>query len=407
MIIKSGIFTKNVVKIENGTISKDVFTFFGLFRKKDLSEEINLADVDYIYNAPLPKLFGTKHAVELVGKDATVYIANISSDVAETIVNEAVKGGAKMGEHSYTFIPSTRAMRKFTKGYTMLCDEYGQMIRKIYKKDSNAHDHLDLTDISYFDHIKEQGIKGIAFGRIAGGGVANTIEIFGLTADENEKIYKIVEANSPKLQLTDVNRYTSYFPLFSPSRWFKSREVLIIAEWGILHKQYGVVVNGRKFSSRTSVIEYETIKSYTCEGFFAKRIEILGDTTINTLEKFPNKAKNAIWTEFKKRNIINNYGDVYKARLFHRRGQGIIALTPDTVTYRFKKETNLLPYANVYECEFTKPHWYSLQGTITIRGRRVDARAGEGGDIVMQISNMWSWKGKGLRNTILSRKSQA
>jgi hypothetical protein len=404
MIITTGLFPKYVVKIENGIITKDVFSFFGLFKKKNLSEEINLASVDYIYNAPLPKLIGTKHAVELVGKNATFYIANIPSGVAETIVNEAVKGGANIGEHSYTFIPSKRAMRKFSKGYTMLCDEYGRMIRKIYKKGSNDQEHLDLTDLSYFDDIKENGIKGIAFGKIAGGGNANTIEIFGLKADENEKIHKMVAANSPKLQLTDVNRYTSYFPLFSPSRWFKSREVLIVAKWGILHKQYGVVVNGRKFSTRTSVVEYETIKSYACEGLFAKRLEILGATTINTLEKFPNEAKNAIWTEFKKRQIVNNYGDVYKARLFHRKGQGVIALTPDNVTYRFKKETNLLPYANVYECEFIKPHWYSLQGTITIRGRRVDARAGEGGDIVMQISNMWSWKGKRLRNIVLSRK---
>ena len=167
MIITTGLFPKYVVKIENGIITKDVFSFFGLFKKKNLSEEINLASVDYIYNAPLPKLIGTKHAVELVGKNATFYIANIPSGVAETIVNEAVKGGANVGEHSYTFIPSKRAMRKFSKGYTMLCDEYGRMIRKIYKKGSNDQEHLDLTDLSYFDDIKENGIKGIAFGKIA------------------------------------------------------------------------------------------------------------------------------------------------------------------------------------------------------------------------------------------------
>jgi hypothetical protein len=286
----------------------------------------------------------------------------------------------------------------------MLCDEYGKMIRKVYKKKENENDHLDLNNVSYFDELTVQGVKGIAFGKLSGGGSANTIEIFGLKKDENKKIYDMVAASSPKLQQTDVKRYTSIFPLFTPSRWFKGREVLSIAPWGLLHKQYGVVVNGRKYSSRTSVVEFDTIKSYTHDGFLFKYLEVLGETSITTQEKFSISAKNAIWSEFKLRNIINKVGVKYKARLFHRKGQGYIMAADDTLSFKLGKSTDILSYNNVYSCEFKKPHWYSFYGTITIKGRRMDARAGEGGDIVMSVSDMWCWKAKKLKRHVENSK---
>ena len=46
----------------------------------------------------------------------------------------------------------------------------------------------------------------------------------------------------------------------------------MLTDWGLIHKQYGVVVNGRKFSSRTSVIPFDSIKSYFYEGRFLKKM---------------------------------------------------------------------------------------------------------------------------------------
>jgi uncharacterized protein (UPF0262 family) len=404
MIIKSGFFTKKVVTVEDGKIKRDVFGFFGLFKKKDESESVDLADVGYLYKVQLLTLFCKKFAVELVTKDGSFYVPKISAAVADELYELVQKGGAKVGTHEYTYIPTKRSMKKITQGYTMLCDEYGKMIRKVYKKEANENDPLDLHNVSYFDEIVEQGIKGIAFGKLAGGGNANTIEIYGLKKEENKQIYDMVAANSPKLQQTDVKRYPSIFPLFSPSRWFKGREVLSVAPWGILHKQYGVVVNGRKYSSRTSVVEFDTIKSYTHEGFIFKYLEVLGATSVSTQEKFSITAKNAIWEEFKKRNIVNKAGVKYKAKLFHRKGQGYIMAADDTVSFKFGKSTDILPYKNVYSCEFKKPHWYSFSGTITIRGRRMDARAGEGGDITMSVSDMWFWKAKKLKRHVENSK---
>lgn len=405
MIIKTGFFTKVVYKIQDGIIHRSTHPFWGMFHTKSEDQSLNLSEVEYIYNVQLLK--SANKSVEFVSKQNSLCISNIKPNIADSLLNTALNMGAKNTEHKYLFVPSSKSMRKITNGYTILCDEFGYIVRKVYNKKFALNDRVEPEQVVYFDNIKEKRINGIAFGKIAGGGSANTIEICGLKDDENKKIYNLILENNTKLHPSSSNIFKSYFPLFSPMRWFKQRETITITDWGLIHKQYGVTINGRKYSSRTSVIEYRSIKSYMHNGLLFKKFDICGETSITTKESYSRDAKNAIWSEFKRHNIVNDIEDIYKASLFHRRGQGKIIVTPDNIMFKKKKEINILKYENIYSCDFRKKHWYSLFGDIYIKGRRIDARAGEGGDVTMTISHMWSGRGKDLIREIEHRKAES
>lgn len=405
MIIKKGFFTKVIYQISDGIIQRSEYAFFGLKHKKNEDYSLNLNEVEYIYNINLLKgLFPQRKSVELVSQQDSIYIPNLKPAVADELVKMVMEMGAIQTEHKYLYTPSKKSMRKITHGYTILCDQFDSMVRKVYNSKEVSEDRVNINSIVYFDDVVKKRIKGIAFGRIAGGGSANTIEIYGLTKSENEIIRNMIQENNPKLTPTDVAIYKSFFPLFSPSRWFKHREQIMLTDWGLLHKQYGVTIEGRKFASRTSAIEYNSIKSYLHRGFLFKHLEILGNTTILTKERYSVFAKNSIWRKFKQLGIRNQSGDVYRASLFHRKNQGRIITSDDNIYYKHKQHTFVLKYSNIYSYEFKKPHWYSLFGDVTIRGRRIDARAGEGGDVQMEITHMWFKKGKRLMSEISYRK---
>ena len=405
MEFKTGFFTKYIYKIQEGTIHKSRYTLFGLIHKKSEDEYIDLSQVEYIYNIQLlKKMFFNKKAVELVSSQKTLYIPNRKEYIANELVDAILKNGAINTKHKYMFVPSTKSMRKLTKGYTILCDEFDDIVRKVYNSKEVAVDRVNAKKIIYLDKIKEKGFEGIAFGYVAGGGFANSIEIFGLKKAENETLYNIILLNNNKLNQSNIKIYKSNFPIFSPTRWFKQREVLMLFDWGIMHKQYNVVLNDVKYLNRTSVVEYDKVKSYLHGGLLNKKIEILGATSILTKEYFSVFAKKAIWNEFKRRKIENNKGEVYRASLFHRKGQGSIILTADNLMYKLKKETKVLKYPNIYSVDFSKPHWYSFYGDISIKGRRIDARSGEGGDVDIEITHMSARKGKRLVAKINSRQ---
>ena len=213
----------------------------------------------------------------------------------------------------------------------------------------------------------------------------------------------IVEAN-PKLKNVDVKVFKAAWP-GSIWSWAKQRETIMLTDWGLIHKQYGVVVNGRKFSSRTSVIPFDSIKSYFYEGRFLKKMQILGSTSMSTDGKFLSEVQKTIWNKFRELGLSNDQGTVFKASLFQRRNQGKILLTSSSVIWILKNEIKVLPFDCIYSYEFVKPKWYSFYGDVAIKGRRVDARSGEGGDIVMEISHIQTSHGKKMMKAIDAGKN--
>lgn len=420
MLITKGIFRKEKYSLSAGVLTKSVYSFFGLWHKKDKDQTWNVSDIKYIETIPLTigwlNVITKKYALEFVLSDDSIYIANLKKQLVDDFVAEALSMGAQSTEHEYRYIPSTIAMWKIYKGNVVVCDYFGKITQKIYTRKKVNEDVLHNIDkVLYFDNIKNNGINGIAFGSIAGGGYANTLEIFGLKKEEVQEIQNMLIKHNPRLEDKGMRLFKSFFPLFTPKRWFKRREMLIITDWGILHKQYNVVLKNKTFKTRTSVMPYETIKSYISEGFFAKQIQILGATTISTEELFSHRAKNAIWKEFKVRNIQNDAGTTFKSCFLYRIGllgssedkdlnKIKITLSTEHVTWTLKKEVKILQYHQIYDYKFEKKHWYSLVGNVEIRGRRRDARAGEGGDIQMNIYNIRKRKGKAIVELIKTNK---
>ena len=404
--------------LEGDVLTKSTHPFFGLFHQKKEDKSINLSSVKYIYSFPLHlNLFGVKQGVELVTEDNSMYMPCLTEQEMQEIICAAKSSGAEMGEHQYTFTPSDKALRKIYRGYSMICDQFGQMVHKKYTKEECSEDTIRMDSIKYFDEVDYKRISGITFGGIADGGSANTIEVFGLTKQDNETIYKMITKINPKLVETDVTIFNSLFPLFSPKRWFSKRESLLVADWGIVHKQYNIVINGKKSKSRTSVVEYDSIKSYDSQGFLSQNIQILGNTSILSQERFSIRAKQYLWKIFAEKQIVNDLGKTFRASLLYRWGilgnkkdgdiselKGKIQASAELVTWRYKGETRVLHYNRIYDCEFKKKHWYSFVGDVIIRGRRIDARAGEGGDVSMKLRCVRPRKGKALIEMIKQKK---
>lgn len=405
MIIKKGFFNVKKFEISDGKLQERQYKWFGIKHLKDNDSSVELNDIDYIDKVKYKHNFNPfgRWCVEFVASNGSIFVPKITDSIADKFIQTAKNGGVSQKEHKYCFVPSKMAMMRHYKGTVLITEENDRIVQKVYNKNLRR-DSVALNEVLYFDELKSKGFKGIAFGTVAGGGVANTVELFGLSKDEYDRIYKMIIKSGSKVSQSGIQIFKSKFPLFTPTRWFRRREYLSIADFGIMHKQYNVKINKRKFSTRTTVLPFDGIKGYSHSGFIFKRMEILGDTSILTQEAYGLSAKREIWKEFKKRKIANNYGDVFKAQLWHRRENGYIIATNEYLIWKLKKETRTLRYENVYSCKFEKENWFSFSGKIEIKGRRVDARAGEGGDIKMEINNLGSRKGKRLKRLVESRR---
>lgn len=351
--------------------------------------------------------FSKYYSVELterpVGRysNATVYIPYLSESEATKLTESIMAlSTEKPLERKIKYVPSEKSMYKISKGYTIVVDEFDYMVKKTYRLADCENQRVCIEDIEYFDNIKDKNIKGLAFGTIAAGGEANTIEIFGLNMEDTTAMTDMILAKNAHLAPSAADYYKSVFPLTMPKRWIRRREHLYITNIGIVHKQYHVNIGGRIFNTRTSIVLYDKIKGYDHTGFLFKNINIYGNTTIQTIESFNFWVKTAIWRKFDELGIKNNMGDTFRASLMHRRHNTTISVGIENVVARKDKTSNVLPYANIYSCEFEKPHWYSFFGDLTIKGRRVDARAGEGGDVEMIITHMFFAKGKRAKDQI-------
>ena len=421
MIITKGFYTKTKYEVdETGVLRKSQRTFFGLFRSKDGDEELPLSEVKYIYNVPTSVgmfSLSKKNGVEFVAESTSMYLPKLSKAEADEFVEKAISLGAKDSGHEYMYIPSETAMRKTAKGYSLLCEQFGYITHKVFTNQECCENCVRPDTILYFDDIAEKGCKGIAFGSVAGGGDSRSIEIYGLSKEDQKSVHDYILKNNPRLTDTDVRIFKANFPLFSPSRWFRTRETLIVADWGVMHKQFNVVVNGKKYKTRTSVLPYESIKSYSCEGRLSKSFIILGSTSIETQGTFANSVKKYIWNQFKKHNVVNDFGVMFRSSLLYRWGfrgssndadiyRCRVRMNDTMVIYEWKKEVRTLEYGQIYHYDFVKEKWYHLYGNFIIKGRRVDARAGEGGDVDIVLGHVGRGKAKDMSRIIKAAQSK-
>ena len=141
---------------------------------------------------------------------------------------------------------------------------------------------LNADKIIVFD--TEIGLLGrkLTTGYKAGGADNKTIVVGGLTSKDIESIKEFVQSHGAQIAKTEGDLIKSKFPLFNPKRWFSFRERLFINEEGIGHIRRGW------FKKRQTFLPYNSIKVYVYNGLLAKELMILGDASINLVEKISN-----------------------------------------------------------------------------------------------------------------------
>jgi len=215
----------------------------------------------------------------------------------------------------------------------------------------------------------------------AGGADNKTIVVKGLTSKDIESIKEFVQSHGAQIAKTDGDLIKTKFPLFNPKRWFSFRERLFINEEGIGHIRRGW------FKKRQTFLPYNSIKVYVYNGLLAKELMILGDASINLVEKISNSDNDKIKNALTEKGVIPTVGKKYlPAILSFKRGllPDVLVATDKGILFKSKKligenRTEFIAYNQI--TEFKKIGWYKLFAPIVIKGRRVDARDGEGGGI--------------------------
>jgi hypothetical protein len=166
------------------------------------------------------------------------------------------------------------------------------------------------------------------------------------------------------------------------------REVIVIGDDGIGHTRKSW------FKTRNSFVPYESIKLFAFNGLLSKKVNILGDTSIFSLEGMSNSNFKKIKEKLTKFNLSSEKGRFYKpAILSGKRGfnSSYYLLSEDGIFCKQKKligdsDIQFLPYKNV--TEYTREGWIKLFSPVTIKGTRTDARKGEGENIVMHVEGI-------------------
>jgi len=247
---------------------------------------------------------------------------------------------------------------------------------------------LNSNKIIVFD--TEIGILGykINTGYKAGGSDDNTLKILGLSKNDINKINGYIQENGAQIAQVEGETFKSIFPLFSPRRWFSFREKVFINDQGVGH------IRKSWFKSRKSFLPFDSINMYCYNGVLTKDILILGDTTISLIEKISNANNEKIKKALLDKGVISTNGRKYlPALLSFKRGLSpdVIITTEKGILFKSKKliggQTNIfLGYNEI--TKFKKIGWYKLFAPISIEGRRVDARQGEGGNVNILIEGI-------------------
>ncbi len=247
---------------------------------------------------------------------------------------------------------------------------------------------LNSNKIIVFD--TELGILGhkLTSGYKAGGADDNTINIIGLSKNDINQIKEYIQQNGAQILQNDGETLKTSFPIFTPSRWLSSRERIIIGDKGIGHIKKGW------FKTRQSFLPFESINMYCYNGVINKDILLLGDTTISLVEKLSNTNNDKLKKVLLEKGVTSTKGRKYlPALLSFKRGLSpdVLITTEKGVLFKSKKliggQSNIfLGYDEINK--FKKHGWAKLFAPISIEGRRVDARQGEGGNVNIQIEGI-------------------
>lgn len=247
---------------------------------------------------------------------------------------------------------------------------------------------LNSNKIIVFD--TELGILGhkLTSGYKAGGADDNTINIIGLSKNDINQIKEYIQQNGAQILQNDGETLKTSFPIFTPSRWLSSRERIIIGDKGIGHIKKGW------FKTRQSFLPFESINMYCYNGVINKDILLLGDTTISLVEKLSNTNNDKLKKILLEKGVTSTKGRKYlPALLSFKRGLSpdILITTEKGVLFKSKKliggQSNIfLGYDEINK--FKKHGWAKLFAPVSIEGRRVDARQGEGGNVNIQIEGI-------------------
>jgi hypothetical protein len=247
---------------------------------------------------------------------------------------------------------------------------------------------LNSDKIIVFD--TEIGILGhkLTSGYKAGGADDNTLGIIGLRKKDINDIKSYIQEHGAQILQTDGVTLKTSFPLFTPTRWLSFREKIVINEKGIGHIKRGW------FKTRQSFLPFESINMYCYNGVINKDILLLGDTTISLVEKISNSNNEKIKKTLLEKGVTSTKGRKYlPALLSFKRGlsSDVLITTEKGILFKSKKliggQTNIfLGYNEINK--FKKHGWYKLFAPVSIEGRRVDARQGEGGNVNILIEGI-------------------
>jgi hypothetical protein len=247
---------------------------------------------------------------------------------------------------------------------------------------------LNSNKIIVFD--TELGILGhkLTTGYKAGGADNKTINIIGLSKNDIKQIKEYIQQNGAQILQNDGETLKTLFPILTPSRWLSARERIIIGDTGIGHIKKGW------FKTRQSFLPYESINMYCYNGVINKDILLLGDTTISLVEKISNSNNEKIKKTLLEKGVTSTKGRKYlPALLSFKRGLSpdVLITTEKGILYKSKKliggQSNiLLRYDEI--SKFKKHGWYKIFAPISIEGRRVDARQGEGSNVNIFIEGI-------------------
>ena len=254
---------------------------------------------------------------------------------------------------------------------------------------------LTIKKIIYFD--SSLGLLGtkLSTGYKAGGGEANTIE-FICSSSTVESIKDHITQNGGSVNHDELEgeKLVTMFPIFSPSRWLSKREVIVLGDEGVSHIRKGW------FKTRSSFLEYESIKVFTYQGLLGKKIRLLGDVTIAPHETLSSSAFKQIKKALKAKKVTSEKGRSYKpALLSGKRGLNSpsFLVTSKGIFWKERKKVGsvellFLAYGDV--TSFKKDGWTKLFAPIIIQGHRRDARTGEGGSIHMEVPGVafYRWR---------------
>jgi hypothetical protein len=247
---------------------------------------------------------------------------------------------------------------------------------------------VNASQVIYFDTSKGLFGTKVSFGYKAGGGDDSNLDLT-LTANNIEVLKKFILDNGGNVGATLGGvTFKTNFPWLSPKRWLSYREVITIADNGIGHTRRSW------FKTRQSFLPYESINMYCYNGLINKDILLLGDTTINLVEKLSNSNNEKIKKTLQDKGITSTKGRKYlPAILSFKRGLSpdVLITTEKGILFKSKKiiggqSNTFLGYDEINE--FKKHGWYKLFAPISIEGRRVDARKGEGGNVNIMIEGI-------------------